>query len=110
MYTFSLGATNFGPPSTDRGTIVNAAAALATERRNCLRVTFELCMLMCALSSNGSTIAGESDVPARPRDVVTTLLMIPRHPDVRQNIYAQSGGFIHLSFPEHLSGSPLVMP
>src|SRR5438552_3447179 len=38
IFTFSLGATNFEPPSTWRGTIVNAATVVAVAPRNRRRV------------------------------------------------------------------------
>src|SRR4030042_6543090 len=51
MYTFSLGATNFAPPSTCRGTMLNAAAAPAAPI-NRLRVNLERSVLMSVLSPN----------------------------------------------------------
>src|SRR3990172_4819900 len=50
IFTFSLGATNLGPPSTCRGTRVNAAVAVATPR-NCRRVARVLVFFPFIVSS-----------------------------------------------------------
>src|SRR5438132_5889493 len=42
MLTFSLGGTNFGPPSTCRGRIVKAATEVAVAPRNLRRVIGDL--------------------------------------------------------------------